>query len=161
MTFFIDSKTRTFWYRYHICFVYSVNVHDADNILFRAKEYVTYKLWPSIKQGLPLSPVLFIFSVNDIFDMFEGIHGRYIDNNYKCIHLLVHADDVTMLAVERMNAFEQLRTLYSYCKLNHIIPQKMRRIELHFLLVRHSWKTKTARNIRQSHLEYWISTMTT
>ena len=95
----------------------------TDNVIFRDKEHVTYKLYSGIKQGLPLSPMLFIFYINDIFDTFKRIHGHCVENIYKLIHILVHADDVTLLAVDRKSAIDKLCTLAEYCKLNHILPQ--------------------------------------
>ena len=95
----------------------------TDNIIFRGKEYVTYRLMSGIKQGLPLSPMLFIFYINDIFDMFDGIYGRSVDNLYKLINVLIHADDVTMVATSRDDAIAKLKTLFHYCKLNHVKPQ--------------------------------------
>ena len=95
----------------------------TDNIIFRDKEFVTYKLLSGIKQGLPLSPLLFIFYINDIFDTFKRIHGRCVDNIYQLIHLLVHADDVTLLATLRDCAIKKLQTLSEYCNNNFIVPQ--------------------------------------
>ena len=95
----------------------------TENIIFRGNSHVTYELFSGIKQGLPLSPILFIFYINDIFDLFDGIYGRSLDNIYKLIHILVHADDVTLLATSRENAISKLKTLAHYCKLNYIIPQ--------------------------------------
>ena len=95
----------------------------TDNIIFRDNEFVTYKLLSGIKQGLPLSPVLFIFYINDIFDTFRRIHGRCVENIYKLIHLLVHADDVTLLAPQRDCAIKKLQTLSEYCSHNCIVPQ--------------------------------------
>ena len=96
---------------------------STDNVIFRNKEYVTYQLLSGIKQGLPLSPLLFIFYINDIFDTFLRIHGRCLDNIYKLIHVLVHADDVTLLATLRNSAISKLQTLSEYCSLNYILPQ--------------------------------------
>ncbi len=95
----------------------------TDNIIFRNKDYVTYMLYSGIKQGLPLSPILFIFYINDIFARFREIHGRCVDNIFKLLHLLVHADDVTLIAVSREMSISKLCTLATYCLLNHIIPQ--------------------------------------
>ena len=55
-----------------------------------------------IKQGLPLSPWLFLFYINDIFDYFEGIFGR--NGLFETIHLLIHADDTTIIASSRERA---------------------------------------------------------
>ena len=96
---------------------------STDNVIFRNKDYVTYKLFSGIKQGLPLSPILFIFYINDIFDFFKRAHGHCTSNICKLIHLIIHADDVTLLADDRENAIDKLKTLDSYCKSNHIIPQ--------------------------------------
>ena len=48
----------------------------TENVSFRGKEHVMYDLFSGIKQGLPLSPMLFIFYINDICDLFDGIYGR-------------------------------------------------------------------------------------
>ena len=81
-----------------------------------------FKLYSGIKQGLPLSPILFIFYINDMFEVFRSAHGKCV-NLFKTIHLLIHADDVTMLATDRASALAKLKTLCDYCKQNHIIPQ--------------------------------------
>ena len=96
---------------------------STDNVIFRNKDYVMYTLYSGIKQGLPLSPILFIFYINDIFDFFRRIHGRCMENIYKLIHLLIYADDVTLLAVDRNGVIKKLQTLSEYCGLNYIIPQ--------------------------------------
>ena len=43
---------------------------STENVIFRDNSYVTYKLFSGIKQGLPSSPLLFLFYINDIFDFF-------------------------------------------------------------------------------------------
>ena len=81
----------------------------------------TYLLMAGIKQGLPLSPWLFLFYINDIFDLFESIYGR--TSLLDTIHLLIHADDTTILASSREDAESKLKTLLSYCKNNYISLQ--------------------------------------
>ena len=84
----------------------------------------TYLLLAGIKQGLPLSPWLFLFYINDIFDLFEGIYGR--KSLLDTVHLLIHADDTTILASTRKDAEAKLRTLLSYCDVNHISLQLLK-----------------------------------
>ena len=69
---------------------------QTENIIFRDKEYVKYSLYAGIKQGLPLSPFIFLFYVNDVFDFFDGIYNKSTDIIYEIIHILLHADDATL-----------------------------------------------------------------
>jgi hypothetical protein len=95
---------------------------STDNIIFRGKEHVTFKLYSGIKQGLPLSPLLFLFYINDVFDFLGAIYdgGKTI---FDLIHILIHADDATIIASDRLNAICKLKSMLSYCNLNCIIPQ--------------------------------------
>ena len=74
-----------------------------------------------IKQGLPLSPWLFLFYINDIFDYFKQIYGQ--NGILETIHLLIHADDTTLLASSRESAEQKFKTMLKYCKENHISLQ--------------------------------------
>ena len=96
----------------------------TDNVIFRDKSHVMYKLYSGIKQGLPLSPLLFLFYINDIFDFFGSIYdgGRHI---FDVLHLLIHADDATIIASSRVNAINKLRSMLNYCNLNYVIPQSV------------------------------------
>ena len=94
----------------------------TDNVIFQGKEHIGYTLYAGIKQGLPLSPVLFLFYVNDIFGFFHTAYGvtRCL---YEMVHVLMHADDATLIAATRGLAVSKLKHLLEYCKLNCIIPQ--------------------------------------
>ena len=73
---------------------------STENVIFRDGSHVRYKLYSGIKQGLPLSSLLFLFCINDVFDFFGAIYdgGKTI---YDVLHLLAHADDVTIIASSR------------------------------------------------------------
>ena len=45
-----------------------------------------------------------------------------IGNIYKLVHLLIHADDVTIVATSRENAVAKMRTLL-HCNENYVVPQ--------------------------------------
>ena len=89
--------------------------------IFQAEGSYTYLLLAGIKQGLPLSPWLFLFYINDIFDFFDGIYG--MTSLLETIHLLIHADDTTILASSRELAEAKMKSLLQYCKINHISLQ--------------------------------------
>jgi hypothetical protein len=70
-----------------------------------------------------LSPLLFLFYVNDIFHFFQAAHRNVTNVIYEIVHVLMHADDANILASTRDIAVSKLRTLLTYCNLNCIIPQ--------------------------------------
>ena len=95
----------------------------TDNVIFQGSDFITYTLYAGIKQGLPLSPILFLFYVNDIFSVFQTAHTNTRNIIYEIVHVLMHADDANILASSRDIAIAKLKSLLSHCNLNCIIPQ--------------------------------------
>ena len=95
----------------------------TDNVIFQGEDQIFFSLYAGIKQGLPLSPILFLFYINDIFAFFQNIYTNTSNCIYEIVHLLVHADDATLIASTRTLAVRKLRDLLHYCRLNCIIPQ--------------------------------------
>ena len=93
----------------------------TDCVIFQGETSFSYHLLAGIKQGLPLSPWLFLFYVNDIFDYFDAIYGH--DHVLEALHILIHADDTTILANSRASAEQKVKSLLNYCTLNAISLQ--------------------------------------
>ena len=81
----------------------------TDCVIYQKETTFTYHLLAGIKQGLPLSPWLFLFYINDIFDFFQAIFG--CEGVLETIHLLIHADDTTLLASSREAAERKFKAM--------------------------------------------------
>ena len=82
-----------------------------------------YNLYAGIKQGLPLSPLLFVFYINDLVSFLDSIYTKSTNNIYELIHILLHADDATVLASAKGLAVSKVRSMLHYCRINCIVPQ--------------------------------------
>ena len=92
---------------------------QTDCIIFGGKDHVYYQLDAGIKQGSPLSPILFLFYVNDIFEYF--VSTFMCASIFEIINILMHADDVILVASTRELAVSKLKHLASYCTRNSIL----------------------------------------
>ena len=90
----------------------------TDCIIYQKETNFTYHLLAGSKQGLPLSPWLFLFYINNIFDLFGGVYG--VKDFLNSIHLLIHADNTTIVATSRKLMRSKIKTLISYCNTNKI-----------------------------------------
>ena len=70
---------------------------STESIIYQGKEHRTYNLNADIKQELPLSPLIFLFYINDIFQFFDAIYHNCASVLDK-INILIHADDATLIA---------------------------------------------------------------
>ena len=75
---------------------------STEPIIIQTDNHSLYTLMSGIKQGLPLSPYLFLFYINDIFDYVYSICPTNRDLLDK-LHLLIHADDANILSSSREN----------------------------------------------------------
>ena len=95
----------------------------SGNIIYSNSSSIMYMLYAGIKQGLPLSPYLFLFYIDDIFDHFDGIFGNSCFDVFDRLHILIHADDANLLATSKEMMIRKLESLLNYCKKNSILLQ--------------------------------------
>ena len=92
----------------------------TESVIIQQDNHSTYELLSGIKQGLPLSPYLFIFYIDDIFDFFYTSFNIISNSILEMIHLLIHADDANILASSRDVLVKKIRRMLEYCDLNKI-----------------------------------------
>ena len=95
---------------------------STESIIVQTDNHSLYTLMSGIKQGLPLSPYLFLFYINDIFGYVYSICPINRDLLDK-LHLLIHADDANILSSSRENMVLKIKSALSYCTLNKIQMQ--------------------------------------
>ena len=77
-----------------------------------------YILSAGIKHGLPLSPMIFLFYINDTIAILDSIYSKATNTSYNLLHILLHVDNATLLASTR-----NLCNLLHCCSTNRIISQ--------------------------------------
>ena len=95
----------------------------SGDIIYCNGTNVMYMLHSGIKQGLPLSPYLFLFYIDDIFNYFDGIFVNPRSDVFENLHILIHADDANMISSSRDLLIIKLNSLLRYCHINGIILQ--------------------------------------
>ena len=78
----------------------------------------SFFLLSGIRQGSPTSGVLYIAYTYDLINLFTAKFNveRFIES----VHLLMHADDIIIIATDRNTAEKKVRFLEDYCENNHI-----------------------------------------
>ena len=97
----------------------------TESVIIQNDNYCVYQLLSGIKQGLPLSPFLFIFYINDIFDYFYRLYNNVpnADMILDRLHIVIHADDANILASSRTFLVDKILDMINYCKENKIMLQ--------------------------------------
>ena len=67
-----------------------------------------------LKQGEPLSPLLFILFVNDVSENLDLEKLTETDINQLSIYMLMFADDIVMFTTDKQSLQAQLDSLYAY-----------------------------------------------
>ena len=95
----------------------------SGNTIYSNSNSIIYMLHTGIKQGLPLSPYLFLFYIDDIFIYLDDQFSDTCIHIHDRLHILIHADDANLLATTRDMMIQKLKALLIFCNKNSIILQ--------------------------------------
>ena len=109
--------------------------------MYNCDEYVlkdgdkTARVHPTrgvLKQGCPLSPLLFPLYINDIDDMAEGVSGAITGTAGVHVSHMLYADDLTLLTHEPRDMQIMLSRLAVYARNKHLIVSTSKSEVVHF-----------------------------
>ena len=95
----------------------------SNNVIFNSNnnDSVVYILYSGIKQGMPQSPFLFLFYIDDIFTFLEDKCKN--SQLFERLHILIHVDDANLLATTKNLIIEKIGHLLEFCGINSILLQ--------------------------------------
>ena len=126
----------------------------TESIIIQKENFCVYELLSGIKQGLPLSPYLFLFYINDVFVFFYSLYDSISEDLLDKLHILVHADDANILATSRDNLVSKVSSMMEYCKQNMI---KLQITKCMFLVINGNDNDKMEIPLDSSYMPYATS----
>ena len=102
--------------------MYSMSI----NTIYSNGASVSYMLHAGIKQGLPLSPYLFLFYIDDVFAYLDALFLNDVVCTFDRLHILIHADDANLFATTRGLMIRKLQGMLAFCVKNSIILQSLK-----------------------------------
>ena len=92
--------------------------HDDEYVLVDGDKEVHVRPARGVKQGCPLSPLLFSLYINDIPSVADGLQGAVTGSEGMQVSHLLYADDLTLLSNRPDQLQSMLKKLASYARKN-------------------------------------------